>query len=269
MSIISQALKKAQREQQLARGDTAWTLPALAGAGAPRRRGQTLWILTAALFAVSLGAALHVWLGSPTAGVDTVSEPGRSVTAAAPQPQAVRPAKAAETAIKPARQIVNLVPEQQLAAPKTATAAPVRPVQVAAARPPAPRPTAADYTARGNALYHQGAYQRAVDMFQAALALDPRAVKARNNLGSAYLQLAMDDRAAAAFQEVLRLDDAYGLAYYNLACVQARAGNAESAAAYLRQAAAIEPEARAWARTDSDFAAVRDAPAFRQLLEPR
>lgn len=268
MSIISQALKKAQREQQLAPGGTAWTLPASAEAGAPRRRGQTLWILTAALFAVSLGAALHVWLGSPTGGVDTVSEPGRSVTAAAPQPQAVQPAKAAETAIKPARQVVNLVPEQQPAAPKTATAAPVRPV-VAATRPPAPRPTAADYTARGNALYHQGAYQRAVDMFQAALALDPRAVKARNNLGSAYLQLAMDDRAAAAFHEVLRLDDAYGLAYYNLACVQARAGNAEGAAAYLQQAAAIEPEARAWARTDSDFAAVRDALAFRQLLEPR
>lgn len=269
MSIISQALKKAQREQQLARGDTAWILPASAAAGVPRRRGQALWILTAALFAVSLGAALHVWLGSPTAGVDTVSGPGRPAAAAAPQPQAVQPAKAVETTIKPARQVANLVPEQRPAVPKTVTAAPVRPVQVAAAQPTVPRPTAADYTARGNALYHQGAYQRAADMFQAALALDPRAVKARNNLGSAYLQLAMDDRAAAAFQEVLRLDDAYGLAYYNLACVQARAGNAEGAAAYLQQAAAIEPEARAWARTDSDFAAVRDAPAFRQLLEPR
>ena len=66
----------------------------------------------------------------------------------------------------------------------------------------------------------------------------------------------------------MRLDSSYSLAYYNLACVQARAGNAESAAAYLQQAAAIAPEARDWARTDSDFAAVRDAPEFRQILEP-
>ena len=100
------------------------------------------------------------------------------------------------------------------------------------------------------------------------MALDPLDVKARNNLGSAYLQLTLDDRAMAAFQEVLRLDDSYSLAHYNLACVHARAGNVESAAAYLLQAVAIEPEARDWASADADFASVRNAPEFRQLLEP-
>ena len=151
---------------------------------------------------------------------------------------------------------------------EAAGVAPVRPVRGAAARPPAQPATAADYTARGNTLYRQGEYHRAIDMYEAALTLDPLAVKARNNMGSAYLQLTMDDRAAAAFEEALRLDESYGLAYYNLACVQARAGNVNGAAAYLRQAAAIEPQARDWARTDSDFARVRNAPEFRQLLEP-
>ena len=145
---------------------------------------------------------------------------------------------------------------------------PVRPIQFTAARRPSSPATTADYIARGNTFYRQGEYERAVDMFQAALALDPLDVKARNNLGSTYLQLAMDERALAAFQEVLRLDGSYGLAHYNLACVHGRAGNVASAVEYLRQAAAIEPEARAWARTDGDFAPVRNAPEFRRLLEP-
>ena len=267
MSIINQALKKAQREQQRDQGGTAWTLPASAEAGAPRRRGQALWIVTAALFALSLGATLHAWLGSPTARVETAFEPGRPATGPMAQAPAAQPAKDAAAASKPARQVVAPVSTPRPAPPSNAGVTPVPPVRAAVARRPAP-PAAADYTARGNALYRQGEYRRAIDMYQAALALDPLDVKARNNLGNAYLQLTMDDRAAAAFQEVLRLDSSYGLAYYNLACVHGRAGNVERAASYLRQAVAVEPKARDWARTDRDFAPVRHAPEFRRLLEP-
>lgn len=266
MSIINQALKKAQREQQLAQGDTAWELPTPGEASAPRRRGQAWWIVTAALFALSLGATLHAWLASPKAQVGMVLEPAQPVTDPIPQPRPAQPTEDARTSFKSTRQVVNPVPKQQQ--PRTATVAAVRPVQVAPARRPTPPVTVADHLSRGNALYRQGEYQHAVDVYQAALALNPHDVKARNNLGSTYLQLAMDDHAVAAFQEVLRLDSSYSLAYYNLACVHARAGNVESAAAYLRQATAIEPEARAWAREDNDFALVRNAPAFRQLLEP-
>ncbi len=268
MSIINKALKKAQREQQLVHGGTPWVLPASAEAAAPRRRGQTVWIVGAALFALSLGATLHAWLASPTAQVETVFEPGRSVTGPILQPEPEKPSKEVGMGFRPARQIVNAVPKRQPDLPRAASVAPVQPVQFALARRPNPPVTAADYIARGNALYHQGEYQRAIDTYQAALSLDPLDVKARNNLGSAYLQLTLDDRAMAAFQEVLRLDDAYSLAYYNLACVYARAGNVESAVAYLLQAVAIEPEARNWASTDTDFASVRNAPEFRQLLEP-
>lgn len=267
MSIINQALKKAQRERQRASGGTTWVSPASTGADAPRRRGQAFWVVTAALFALSLGATLHAWLTSPTAHVETTSGP--DPLAAAPLPP--QPAQPAMDVVKdsiPTRQAVDAVPKQRPAQRRTAGVAPVRPAPGAAARRPAQPATAANYTARGNTLYRQGEYHRAIDMYEAALALDPLAVKARNNLGSAYLQLAMDDRAAAAFEEALRLDESYGLAYYNLACVQARAGNVNGAAAYLRQAAAIEPLARDWARTDSDFARVRNAPEFRQLLEP-
>ena len=268
MSIINQALKKAQRERQQAQGGTAWVSPASTAADAPRRRGQALWIVTAALFALSLGATLQAWLTSPTAHVETTSKPDRLVAAPLPQPQSVQPAMDAVSVSEPAPQPVGAVPRQRPAQPRTAGVAPVRPVRGAAARPPAQPATAADYTARGNTLYRQGEYHRAIDMYEAALTLNPLAVKARNNMGSAYLQLTMDDRAAAAFEETLRLDESYSPAYYNLACVQARAGNVKGAAAYLRQAMSIEPQARVWARTDSDFARVRNAPEFRQLLEP-
>ena len=268
MSIINKALKKAQREQQLVQGSTPWVLPASVAVEAPRRRGQMAWIVGAALFALSLGVTLHAWLASPTAQVENGFEPARSATSPAPQPEPEKPAKEAGMGFRPARQIVNAVPNSQPDLPRTASVAPVRPAQIALARRPNPPVTAADYIARGNTLYRQGKYQRAIDMYQAALALDPLDVKARNNLGSAYLQLTLDDRAMAAFQEVLRLDDSYSLAHYNLACVHARAGNVESAAAYLLQAVAIEPEARDWASADADFASVRNAPEFRQLLEP-
>ena len=268
MSIINQALKKAQREQQPAHGGTAWTPPEAAPADAPRRRGQALWIVTAALFALSLGATLHAWLASPTAQVGRVLAPVQPASDAIPPSQPAQPTEDAGARPKTARQVVGPVSAPRLAEPGTALVTPIPPVQIVPARRPDPPATAADYTARGNARYRQGEYQHAIDMYQAALALDPVDVKARNNLGSAYLQLAMDDPAAAAFQEVLRLDSSYSLAYYNLACVQARAGNVQSAAAYLRQAIAIAPEARDWAKTDDDFARVRNTSEFRQLLEP-
>ena len=124
MSIISQALKKAQREQQSAPGGTAWVLPAAPQAGAPRRRGQALWIVTAALVALSLGVTLHAWLGSPTAGVETASEAARPGAAPLPQPQAMQPTKAAATDSEPARQRVTPAPRQ---APAPANDRPRRP----------------------------------------------------------------------------------------------------------------------------------------------
>ena len=267
MSIINKALRKAQRQQQLVQGGADWVLPEFEGAEVPRRRGQTVWIVGAALFALSLGAALHAWMASPTARVEAVVRPARTATGQVPQPEPEKSTMEAGISFRPARRAVSAAPNRQPDLPGTAGIAAVRPVPIPPARRPNP-PAAAAYIARGNTLYRQGKYQRAADMYEAALAFDPLDVKARNNLGSAYLQLALDDRAMAAFREVLRLDDTYGLAHYNLACVHARAGNVDKAAAYLLQAAAMEPEARKWASTDADFASVRNAPEIRQLLEP-
>jgi len=100
------------------------------------------------------------------------------------------------------------------------------------------------------------------------LTIDPDYAKARNNLGSTYMQLAMDRSAIDEFQKALHADSSYSLAYYNLACVYARSCNSATASQYLQQAIAIEPQARTWAQTDADFAPVRTAPEVQQLLGP-
>ena len=130
-------------------------------------------------------------------------------------------------------------------------------------------PTAkAAYNSLGNVYYQQQRYQQAIAMYHKALAIDPDYAKARNNLGSTYMRLAMDERAIEELQRALRADSSYGLAYYNLACVYARGGDSATAAQYLRQAIALEPQARTWAQTDADFASVRTAPHVQQLLGP-
>lgn len=130
-------------------------------------------------------------------------------------------------------------------------------------------PTAkAAYNSLGNVYYQQQRYQQALALYYKALAIDPDYAKARNNLGSTYMRLAMDERAIEELQRALRADSSYGLAYYNLACVYARGSDSATAAQYLRQAIALEPQARSWAQTDADFASVRTAPEVQQLLGP-
>lgn len=53
---------------------------------------------------------------------------------------------------------------------------------------------------------------------------------------------------------------------YNLACVEALEGHAETAIAHLRRAIEGRPETAQWARDDADFASLRDDPAFAGLV---
>jgi hypothetical protein len=60
---------------------------------------------------------------------------------------------------------------------------------------------------------------------------------------------------------------ARGMASYNLACAQARAGLLDEAVAALREAVSLNPDVRANARRDSDLAAVRDSGRLAALLD--
>jgi len=60
---------------------------------------------------------------------------------------------------------------------------------------------------------------------------------------------------------------ARGMASYNLACAQARAGLLDQAAAALTEAVSLNPDVRANACRDSDLAAVRDTGQLAALLD--
>lgn len=122
------------------------------------------------------------------------------------------------------------------------------------------------YNSLGNLYYQRETYSHAKMMYQHALELDPDYVNARNNLGNTYMQLAMHDEAIAELRQVISVNRESSLAYYNLACVYARTGDETLAAQYLNQAIKREPQARTWARTDTDFTPVRSTPEFQKLL---
>jgi tetratricopeptide (TPR) repeat protein len=58
-----------------------------------------------------------------------------------------------------------------------------------------------------------------------------------------------------------------GIVIYNLACVEAILGEADPALEHLRRSIELEERFREYARTDEDFAAVRDRPEFRELVQ--
>jgi len=58
-----------------------------------------------------------------------------------------------------------------------------------------------------------------------------------------------------------------GSVLYNLACAEVLAGEPDAALNHLRQAIELEERWREFARTDEDFAAVRERPEFQELTE--
>ena len=72
------------------------------------------------------------------------------------------------------------------------------------------------------------------------------------------------DRAEALLAD----DPSYGASvYYNTACFESRAGRAEAAIAHLRRAVELEPSMAELARDDEDFAALRENPAFGEIVD--
>jgi mannose-6-phosphate isomerase-like protein (cupin superfamily) len=58
----------------------------------------------------------------------------------------------------------------------------------------------------------------------------------------------------------------YPVAFYNLACVESRAGRKDEAIEHLRTAIERWPRAKTLAVDDSDFDSIRDEPGFRELV---
>jgi hypothetical protein len=68
-------------------------------------------------------------------------------------------------------------------------------------------------------------------------------------------------------REVVAEHPGYADLFYNLACCESLAGRREDSIEHLRRSIELSPRrSRALARDDSDFDAVRDEPAFKELI---
>jgi len=72
--------------------------------------------------------------------------------------------------------------------------------------------------------------------------------------------------ARAMLEQALRDHPGSGGVHYELACLDALAGDAEAALAALGEAVRLRPDTAGWAREDEDFAALRDDLRFRALI---
>jgi tetratricopeptide (TPR) repeat protein len=67
-------------------------------------------------------------------------------------------------------------------------------------------------------------------------------------------------------REVVEAHPQYADLFYNLACCESLAGRTTDAVDHLRRAIDMSERFRAYAKDDSDFAPIRDAPAFKELI---
>jgi tetratricopeptide (TPR) repeat protein len=63
-------------------------------------------------------------------------------------------------------------------------------------------------------------------------------------------------------QPLLEGQPQYGIVFYNVACSEAKLGRTDDALGHLARAVELMPEIAEYARSDEDFAAIRDEPAF-------
>jgi tetratricopeptide (TPR) repeat protein len=117
----------------------------------------------------------------------------------------------------------------------------------------------------GNLYIRQHQFVAAIGEFQAALALNPHYAIARNNLGSAYFMLGEEALAIREFLAALHIDGGYVSPYYNLASLHARRGDVAQSVAFLTKALAIEPTVLSWLQEDPDFDRLRATPELQRL----
>ena len=70
-------------------------------------------------------------------------------------------------------------------------------------------------------------------------------------------------------REMIEAHPEYALPFYNLACAESLAGHKDDAIEHLRRAIERQEPLRSMAAEDSDFDAVRDEPAFQELVAER
>lgn len=94
----------------------------------------------------------------------------------------------------------------------------------------------------GNTLFEDGAYERALAKYEAALAENPRHAHAMRGRARTLMQLGRSSEARAAFDEVIELHPEFGASYANRGILHDRMGRYREAIADYERALELDPE---------------------------
>ena len=100
----------------------------------------------------------------------------------------------------------------------------------------------------------------------AGKAYDPRGWELWAPLWARY-EAGEHAEVAERLREIVEASPQYGLLFYNLACCESLTGRKADALEHLGRAIELSEEFRGHARSDSDLDAIRDDPAFKQLVD--
>src|SRR6202051_1947684 len=138
---------------------------------------------------------------------------------------------------------------------------------------PKPNPAgAARMNNLGAAYMNQQLFEKALKSFQQAAELDPKLAIARLNEGIAFLNLQKIDEAKAALEDALKQDPKNPQAWYNLGLYAKNTGDAQSAIDAFRHVSEIDPsDADTWYFLGSAYVQAKQFPqaieAFQHALQ--
>ncbi len=119
----------------------------------------------------------------------------------------------------------------------------------------------------GVALSAKGDLEGAIEHYNAALKIDPDNASTHYNLGLALKKAKGDlDGAMEHWKEALRIDPDNAKYHNGLGCVLALKKGVVGAVSALTRAIELDDRYRNWAKTDTDYDAIRGDPVFRKLV---
>jgi tetratricopeptide (TPR) repeat protein len=88
----------------------------------------------------------------------------------------------------------------------------------------------------GVVAYHNGHYEKALELFERCVEIDPEFTEGYNNLGLAYTELNEENKATNAFKKAIELNPDLAVTYNNLGYVFYRLGSLEEAVDMYKEA---------------------------------
>jgi tetratricopeptide (TPR) repeat protein len=113
----------------------------------------------------------------------------------------------------------------------------------------------------------EGKTEEAQGLYKKVIKIDRLNVQALNNLGVTYMSQGNYKKAITCFHNALNIKHDYVDAHYNLACLYAQKNDVLQSLFYLKNAIEFNPQAKQWAKSDSDFKVLSDLPEFKNLVE--